>query len=553
MRDPIASACRNTIAFFLLTIPLLIASAAQERSITPGGGALGKVHFATSCSPKAQASFDRAVALLHSFEFGRAIDGFQSTLAADPACAMADWGIALSNWGNPFAPEVKSRSSLQQGRAAIEAANAAKPKTQRERDYIAAAGRLYERFENTTQQKRVDDYCNAMSSVAARYPGDTEASIFYALSLAMSADPSDKTYAKQLRAGKILEKLFIELPRHPGVAHYIIHSYDYPPLAARALPAARAYAKIAPDSPHALHMPSHIFTRLGLWDESIRSNIASVAASRREATVTEELHASDYLMYAYLQEGRDEEAERLVRALPEIESRFDPNAVPRGAAPVSAAYFAIAAIPARYVLERHDWAASRSLQVRATDDPYTDAITWFARGMGAANLSEIAVAQDAARQLAVIHQHLMDTGESYWAAHVEIQNLEVLAWTALAQKDFAGAVDLMERAVEIEDGTEKSAVTPGPIAPARELLAEMFLRLNRPFDALQQFRTTLIKEPNRFRSLYGAAHAASLAGNAGAAREYAAALLKVCAHADRPGRAELVDARALASSRSASE
>src|SRR5690348_9062312 len=426
MRGPITSACRNTIAFFLLTIPLLIPSAAQQRSITPGGGALGKVHLATSCSPKAQASFDRAVALLHSFEFGRAIDGFQSTLAADPACAMADWGIALSNWGNPFAPEVKSRSSLRQGWAAIEAANAARPKTQRERDYIAAAGRLYERFENTTQQKRVDDYCNAMASVAARYPGDTEASIFYALSLAMSADPSDKTYAKQLRAGKILEKLFIELPRHPGVAHYIIHSYDYPPLAARALPAARAYAKIAPDSPHALHMPSHIFTRLGLWDESIRSNVASASAARREGNVTEELHASDYLIYAYLQSGRDAAAARVLQTLSGIESRLDPDMIPMGAAPISAAYFALAAIPARYALERGDWAAASTLQVRGTSYPYTDAITWFARGMGAARLGKTAAARHAAQQLAVIHQQLARGNEPYWALQVEIQRTDVL-------------------------------------------------------------------------------------------------------------------------------
>ena len=385
-----------------------------------------------------------------------------------------------------------------------------------------------------------------MSKVAARYPADSEASIFYALSLAMSADLADKTYAKQLKAGAILENLFRKEPRHPGVAHYIIHSYDFPPLAPRALVAARAYAKIAPDSPHALHMPSHIFTRLGLWDESIRSNIASAAASRREQNITEELHASDYLLYAYLQSGRDAAAKRVLDDLPEIESRLRPDAVPIGAAPVSAAYFAIAAMPARYALERGDWGAASRLQVHPTKYPYTDAITWFARGIGAARLGEAAAARNAAGELAAIHQRLTDANEGYWALQVEIQRVDVLAWAALANEDSNGALAQMHKAVELENETEKSVVTPGPIAPATELSGEMLLQLNRAGDALQQFEATLTKEPNRFRSLYGAAKAAKLVGNAELARRYAAILLKVCAHADHPGRAELALARAIA-------
>lgn len=528
---------------------LWIAARAQQAPILVNPGArLGNVHFETSCSPKAQDPFDRAVALLHSFEFGPAITGFRAALAADPGCAMADWGIALSSWGNPFAPGLKPSAYLERGREAIEAARAAKPKTQRERDYIEAASRLYDGFESSTQQTRLDAYCDSMSKVAARYPDDSEASIFYALSLAMSADLTDKTYAKQLEAGAILERVFRKEPQHPGVAHYIIHSYDFPPLAPRALAAARAYAMIAPASPHALHMPSHIFTRLGLWDESIHSNVASLAASRRENNVTEELHASDYLLYAYLQTGRDTAAKRVLDDLPEIESRLRPEVVPMGAAPLPAAYFAMAAMPARYALERGDWAAASTLQVRPTKYPYTDAISWFARGMGAARLGETAAAREAARRLAAIHQRLIDANESYWALQVEIQETDVLAWVAVANKDSDGALAEIRKAIELENGTEKSVVTPGPIAPASELSAELFLELNRPGDALRQFEATLQKEPNRFRSLYGAAKAARLAGNAQMAQRYAATLIKVCAHADYPGRPELAAARVIASS-----
>ncbi len=505
---------------------------------------IGSVNFQTSCTPKAQRDFGRAVALLHSFEFGPAIAGFRAALAVDSGCAMANWGIALSQWGNPFAPGLKSHAVLQQGREAIEAAKAAKPKTQRERDYIAAAAQLYYNFETLPQQSRLNAFSAAMAKLAARYPSDHEASIFYALSLAMSADLADKTYAKQLQAGTILEKLFRTEPRHPGVAHYIIHTYDFPPLARRGLPAARAYAKIAPDSPHALHMPSHIFTWLGLWDESITSNIASAASSRREGNVTEELHASDYLVYAYLQTGRDAAAARVLQTLPGIEARFDPDASPIGAAPVSAAYFAMAAIPVRFALERGDWTAAMSLDVRSTTYPFTDAVTWFARGLGAAHLGDIAAAKAAAQELAAIHQRLLDAKEPYWALQVEIQRIDVLAWAALAENHPDDALLQMRQAVELENGTEKSAVTPGPITPAAELMAEMLLKLNRPSDALREFEATLKKEPNRFRALYGAAKAARLAGNSQGARSYAAALLNVCANADHPGRAELVEARA---------
>jgi hypothetical protein len=385
-----------------------------------------------------------------------------------------------------------------------------------------------------------------MGALAAKYPADTEASIFYALSLSMSADLNDKTYAKQLKAGAILEKLFARYPDHPGLAHYIIHSYDFPPLAPRALNAARRYAKIAPDAPHALHMPSHIFTRVGSWDESIETNIAARAAAKREYSPAEQLHASDYLVYAYLQSGRDSEAAAILNQLPEMANALRPDAAPSSAAPPLAGYYALAAIPARYALERGDWAAAAKIEPRSTPIPYADAISWFARGLGAARTGDVANAHAAAKALDEIRLKLGQAQEPYWARQVEVQEINVLAWTSLAEKQTDYALTRMRAAVEKEDATEKSAVTPGPIAPARELLAAMLLELNRPADALKEFEITMAKEPNRFRALYGAAQAAKLAGNQTAAKKYAAALLQICEHADQPGRAELAQARALA-------
>jgi tetratricopeptide (TPR) repeat protein len=527
-----------------LTMPL--AAVAQEHSHLAGADAkLGSVHFATSCTAKSQPQFDRAVALLHSFEFGSAISAFDAALATDPDCAMAHWGIALSRWGNPFAAGLKPAAALQQGRSAIEHARAAKPKSQRERDYIDAAANLYDRFETVSQQNRVNAYSDAMAKVAARYATDTEASIFYALSLSMSADLADKTYARQLKAGAILERLFARQPQHPGLAHYIIHSYDSPSLAPRALNAARSYAKIAPDAPHALHMPSHIFTRVGSWEESIETNIASAAAAKREGSIPEQLHASDYLVYAYLQSGRDAEAAAVVQSAAKTVAGLNANAPQTGAAPPSAGFFATAAIPARYVLERGDWSAAAKIEPRSTTIPYADAISWFARGLGAARLGDIPKARDAAKALDEIRLKLAQAGEPYWSLQVEIQEINVLAWTSFAEKDTDYALTRMRAAVAKEDGTEKSAVTPGPLAPARELLGEMLLQLNRPADALKEFEATLAREPNRFRALYGAAHAAKLAGNEAAARRYSGELLKICSKADQPGRGELADARVM--------
>jgi len=496
------------IAVVLLT--LLPSSNLAQEHLHGNGEKLGAVRFTTSCSEPAQKDFNHAVALLHSFQFSRAIDGFHATLTDDPTCAIAYWGIALSNWSNPFASGAKDETQLQVGRANADHGQTLGAKTEREQAFLTAVSALYANFETTPQRTRLLAYRDAMAGLAANYPADHEAQIFYALSISASEDPADKTYIGRLKAGAILEQLFEEEPSHPGLAHYIIHTYDVPALASRALIAARRYSEIAPDAPHALHMPSHTFTRTGNWQESIDSNIAAAAAARREGQTAEELHASDYEIYAYLQTGQDEAAKRIVDSLSEIASRFDPKVVISGAGGPAVGYFALAAIPARYALERGDWKQASQLPVRETPFPHTDAITWFARGLGAARLGQTAAAKESATVLLRIQARLSQAGEDYWAQQVEIQELAVEAWTRLGEGKKEEALQQMKSAAELEDGTEKSAVTPGPLVPARELLGEMFLKLNDPAEALQQFQATLKKEPRRLRSLHDAAEAAQL-------------------------------------------
>jgi len=529
------------IAAILLVVLVASPTLAQEHQ-HGAGEKLGAVHFATSCNGAAQNDINLAVALLHSFQFSRAIEDFKAALGKDATCAISYWGIALSDWGNPFAPGIIDKGLLQLGSESTERGEKLDAKTQRERDYVAAVGELYRNFKSTPQQARLRAYRNAMADVAAKYPQDHEAQIFYALALAVTADPGDKTYTDQLKAGAILEKLSEEEPTHPGLAHYIIHAYDVPALAGRALIAARRYSEIAPDAPHALHMPSHTFTRLGDWQASIDSNVAAAAAARRQGQTAEELHASDYETYAYLQTGQDEAAGRIVKSLPEMASRFDPKAVLIGAGPPAAGYFALAAIPARYALERRDWQRAEQLALQETSFPFTDAITWFARGLGAARLGHVAAANEASTALKMIQERLSRANETYWARQVEIQALAVAAWSALAAGAKEEALRQMKSAVEMEDRTEKSVITPGPLSPARELMGEMLLVMNEPTKALEEFEATLKKEPRRFNSLYGAARAAQLSGSRDASQWYFRELLLVCAHSDKPGRAELKEA-----------
>ena len=535
---------RGKLIATILVILVAVALGGETHEHQHGSGEkLGTVRFVTSCNDAAQKELNRAVALLHSFQFSRAIDGFHAVLGEDTTCGIAYWGIALSDWSNPFAPGMKDRSQLQAGRESAERGKTVGAKTEREQAYLAAVSKLYSDYENTPQRARLIAYRDSMQEVAAKYPEDHEAQIFYALAITASEDPADKTYAGRLKAGGILEKLFEEEPEHPGLAHYIIHTYDVPALAGRALVAARRYSEIAPDAPHALHMPSHTFTRTGYWQESIDSNIAAAAAARREGQTAEELHSSDYEIYAYLQTGQDGAARQIVNSLPEIASRFDPKAVIRGAGGPSVGYFAMAAIPARYALERRDWKQAAQLAVRETPFPHTDAITWFARGLGTAQLRQTPAAMESAAALGQIRERLTKAGENYWARQVEIQEVAVRAWAALAEGKKEEALRKMKSAADLEDATEKSAVTPGPLAPARELLGEMLLEMNEPAQALEQFEATLKKEPGRLRALYGAAHSAQLSASRETSQKYFREMLKVCDRADKPGRPELVEAK----------
>jgi len=462
---------------------------------------LGTVHFVTSCKPSVAPQFDRAVALLHSFEFGASIRGFNEVLASDSTCVMAHWGIALSRWTNPMAAGNRSVAQLQQGRQAVDAAMRLRAHaSERERGYINAVSKLYDDFEHKDQRTRVVAYEQAMGELAMQQPADTEAKIFYAISLTAAASPTDKTYANQLKAGSILEPLWAKQPNHPGLAHYIIHTYDYPALADKARAAAQRYASIAPSAAHALHMPSHTFTRVGMWQESVDANKRSMEVALSTNSIGETLHASDYAMYAYLQMGKESEAKAILDGLPALIARFDPNAI-TGAAPASAAVFAQAAIPARWALERGAWAEAAALEPKASAYPHTEAMTYFARALGASHTGDLAKAKSSIDSLAAIQQRLAAKGEPYWAEQVAIQHLAAQAWLDLAEHKESDALTHMREAATREDATEKSAVTPGPLAPARELLGDMLMALNRPSEAIVEYRATLQKEPNRRHSL----------------------------------------------------
>src|SRR5688572_18607972 len=403
------------MAFALTAVPL-----AQQHQ-HPAGERLGTVDFETSCSAAAKAPFNHAMALLHSFEFGSAITGFGETLKADPACAMAHWGIAVARWTNPFSLSIRPAAQVQQGLEAITQARQAAAKTERERAYIEAAAKLYSDAQTLDQRARVLAYEQAMAALATAYPKDREASIFWALSLTAAALPADKSYSNQLKAGAILEKLYPLEPDHPGITHYIIHSYDVPALADKAIAAAHRYAKIAPAAPHALHMPSHTFTRVGAWQDSVDTNIASAEAARKTGATGEELHAMDYMTYAYLQTGQDKAVQAVQAKLPELAKVFDPTKI-QGAASGSAGAYALAAIPARWALERRDWKAAAALVPGSSQFPYTDAITHFARALGASHTGALADARASITALQEISERLAKANEAYWAEQVRIQH-----------------------------------------------------------------------------------------------------------------------------------
>jgi hypothetical protein len=503
---------------------------------------LGTVHFETSCKADVRTEFDRGVALLHSFWFVASLKSFETVAAADPSCGMAWWGAALSYWGNPFVA-LRAPKVLEDGKAAIDKGLAAGAATERERAYIAAVAELYRDVATRDHRTRTLAYEKAMQAIAEKYPADTEAATFYALSLDQTALPTDKTYANQLKAAAILEKLFKTQPDHPGLAHYIIHTYDTPALAPKGLEAARRYATIAPSAPHALHMPSHTFTRVGSWRESIDANIKSADAAARDNALSEVLHALDYETYAYLQLAQDQGAHKIVESLDDVARRFDPTKM-GNAAPGLAGDFALAAMPARYALERAAWREAAALTPRATAFPFVAAMTHYARALGAARTGDAAAARKEAEKLGELRAAAEATKDAYWTEQVEIQRQVASAWATWAEGRKDEALRALASAADREDATDKSAVTPGPLKPARELLGEMLLAANRPADALVAFEATVKKEPNRFWGVYGAGRAAELAGNRDKASGYYTELVNLCRDADSPLRAELSAARA---------
>jgi len=498
-----------------LLLPLALWSCDRGRDLTPAdhgdhgpAGTFGTVHFEISCSADAQRQFDRAVAMLHSFFYPETEKAFAAIVEHEPSCAMGYWGIAISQRPNPltapFPPQL-----LERGRVALQQARQAGAPTQRERDWIDALVPFFEAHDTVDQQTRTARYEAAMERLHQRYPTDSEVSIFYALALLEAVDLTDKTYASQLKAASILEELQKAQPTHPGVVHYLIHAYDYAPIAAKGLPAARRYAALAPSAPHALHMPSHIFTRLGYWDESIASNRAARAAGEAEGDVGEALHAMDYLTYAYLQLGQDADAERVVADV-------------RGMTPLAAGKFKIGyaanAIAIRFAIERRQWDAAAKLAPLPGSEPQVAAIVYWANAIGHARSGH---PEDATADIAKIDDSLgtlHGTDDKYWIGQTEVLASSARAWQLSANGKKDEAIAQLRAAADAEDATEKRPVTPGPIVPAREQLGDMLLEQGRGADALREFKAALAESPNRRGALMGAARAAELAGDSETAK-----------------------------------
>ncbi len=503
----------------------------------------GTVHFLTSCSEKTKTDFDLAIALLHSFEYDEAEKQFAKIINEDPSCPMAYWGVAMCNYHQVW-PSPPSAAELEKGDKAIAVARSLKG-SERETDYINAIGLFYKDWNKIDHRTRALKFVDAMEKLYKKYSDDKEAAIFFALALDGTADPADKTFRNQKKAGEILSGLYPNEPDHPGIVHYIIHTYDYPELASLALPAARKYASIAPSSAHAQHMPSHIFTRLGLWDECIRSNLISTASAKCYAENAgikghwdEELHGMDYLVYAYLQKGENDSARQQYDYLRTIKQVYPVN--------FKDAY-AFAAIPARYFLENRMWKEAASMEILPADFPWQNypwqkAIIHFTRLLGSVHTGDIDAAKRELKTLENIHDTLLAKKDPYKANQVMIQAKTGEAWILLGEKKLNEALQLMTAAADMEDKTEKSPVTPGEVIPAEELLADMLMQLNKPVKALEAYEADLKKHPNRFNGLYGAAVASEKNNNTEKAKYYYG-LLTAIANSPAANRPELEKAR----------
>lgn len=510
---------------------------------------LGQVNFHISCNPQARRQFNRAVAWLHSFEYEEAEKAFGEVTVTDSRCGMGYWGIAMSNYHPLWAPP--TAAELKKGSSAIEKAKVIGARTERERDYISAMEVFYKDSDKLDHRTRTFAYSEAMEQLYRRHPSDHEAGVFYALTLiATGMMANDKSYASEKKAARILNRVLAREPQHPGVTHYLIHSYDYPALAHLALPAARSYAKIAPASAHARHMPSHIFTRLGLWQEAIQSNLYAKAAARDFAvrngmsgTWDEQFHAMDYLAYAYLQGAQDKQARGVIDEL---------NRIQRAEPETFKVAYAVTAIPARYALERRRWdeAAKLTLPPGTLGSFPWQSFRWaeahihLARAIGAARTGDTAAARQDIEKLSAIRDELVEIKGGYdWAKQVEIEHQVASAWLAHAEGKQDDSLRLMRAAAELDDATEKHPVTPGTLLPAREQLGELLLELEQPAAALQEFETSLRSAPNRFNGLYGAARAAKRAADGKRAEIYYTKLVALCRQADSI-RPEIEEAKA---------
>jgi len=534
-----------SLVLLLAASRLLPAQDAERRQVVDLGQ-VGQVHFPVTCAPGIQADFDRAVAVLHSFFYEESEPEFVDIAKRDPGCAMAWWGVAMSLWHPLWEPPDKE--SLRCGWEAIQRADSIGAESERERGYIAALATFYRDPDRVNHQTRAQAYERAMEQLYRRFPDDIEVAAFYALSLNATADPKDKTYAKLRRAISILEPLYAKHPDHPGIVHYLIHSCDAPPLAASGLPAARHYAEVAPRVPHALHMPAHIYTRLGMWDESIASNLAAAQAGRDYAAARygggayyDEVHAYDYLEYAYLQKVQDAKASAI---------RDSVLAIRRVSHQTLTFFYALSSVPARYAIERREWKEAAALQLAPGWDwsryPWTEATLQYARALGGARSGQLDIARQAVERLAAIQTDIVDPRLHYWASQVEVQRRTATAWLAFAEGRQEEALEAMRTAAAIEDSTEKLPVTPGSILPARELLGDMLLEMHRAKDALAAYAATLRISPRRLHALAGAQQAAEESSQGALALRYATELLDVAKDADGD-RTELIQARRLTS------
>ena len=528
---------RRTLSGLAVAAGLAFAAApaaAQHQGHDHAGGhgpVLGEVDFPVSCAPGAQAAFNEAMKLQHSFWYQAAMAAHREVLAKDPDCVMAYWGQALALLRNPFSPPPSS--SLPQGRALLERARQAGAKTERENGFIEALSRLFAGDDAPGHRARVADYAQAMGALSARFPDDAEVSIAHALALVMAAPPTDKTYANLLRAGEILEREYARQPRHPGVSHYLIHAYDVPALAPKGVAAAERYAALAADAPHALHMPSHIFTRVGRWEDSIETNRRSAETARAREEAFDELHAMDYMVYGYLQTGRPEAARRVLDETARYASWNPPT-------PIGG--YALTAMPARLALERGDWEAAAKLDTRRYGVAFVDATTHFARAVGAARAGRPDAAAADVEALKAAAAALQGR-DAYWQEQVEILRVAAEGWVAFERGGRDQGLALLREAAEREGRTEKHPVTPGPLMPAREQLAEMLLLMGRPAEAQREFEAVQRTEPRRFRAVHGAGRSAELAGDRDAARKHYSNLLEIAAKAETP-RDDLTAARA---------